>query len=107
MRGDGVRPCRVRHLLALDTSGPGHFDTQDQHDALGKVAARMQWNCADPARLAEWCPEVTVLASHTFSSLPTPMYAELPAPVQDMLSGLAAQRLPRVGDYQLNLVRLP
>jgi O-methyltransferase involved in polyketide biosynthesis len=94
-------------LLALDTSGPGHFDTQDQHDALGKVDARMQWNCADPAKLAEWRPGVEVLASHTFSSLPASMYDELPAPVQQMLSGLAAQRLPRVEDYRLNLVRLP
>ncbi|MDO0911772.1 class I SAM-dependent methyltransferase [Streptomyces sp. DT2A-34] len=94
-------------LLALDTSGPGHFDTQDQHDALGKVSARMQWACADPAQLTEWRPGVEVLASHTFSSLPAPMYDGLPAPVQDMLSSLAAQRLPRVEDYRLNLVRLP
>ncbi|WP_031475521.1 class I SAM-dependent methyltransferase [Streptomyces bicolor] len=94
-------------LLALDTSGPGHFDTQDQHDALSKVDARMQWNCADPAKLAEWRTGVEVLASHTFSSLPAAMYNELPAPVQQMLSGLAAQRLPRVEDYRLNLVRLP
>jgi O-methyltransferase involved in polyketide biosynthesis len=94
-------------LLALDTSGPGHFDTQDQHDALGKVDARMQWNCADPARLAEWRPGVEVLASHTFSTLPVPMYDGLPTPVQEVLSGLATQRLPRVEDYRLNLVRLP
>ncbi|WP_171116725.1 MULTISPECIES: class I SAM-dependent methyltransferase [unclassified Streptomyces] len=94
-------------LLALDTSGPGHFDTQDEHDALSKVEARMQWNCADPAQLAEWRPGVEVLATHTLSNLPAPMYDELPAPVQDMLSGLAAQRLPRVEDYRLNLVRLP
>lgn len=94
-------------LLALDTSGPGHFDTQDQPDALGKVDARMQWNCADPARLAEWQPGVDVRASHTLSSLPPPMYDELPAPVQEMLSGLATQRLPQVEDYRLNLLRLP
>ncbi|KOG08778.1 class I SAM-dependent methyltransferase [Streptomyces viridochromogenes] len=94
-------------LLALDTSGPGHFDTQDQDDALGKVRARMQWACADPARLAEWRPGVDVLASHTFSSLPSRMYDELPTAYQEMLSGLAAQRLRRVEDYRLNLVRLP
>jgi O-methyltransferase involved in polyketide biosynthesis len=94
-------------LLALDTSGPGHFDTQGQPDALGKVDARMQWNCADPARLARWRPGVQVLASHTLSSLPSSMYDELPAPVQEMLTGLAAQRLPQVEDYRLNLVQLP
>ncbi|MDG9713608.1 class I SAM-dependent methyltransferase [Streptomyces sp. DH10] len=94
-------------LLALDTSGPGHFHTQDQPDALGKVNARMQWSCADPLQLAEWRPGVEVLASCTFSSLPAPMYDELPAPVQEMLRGLATQRLPQVEDYRLNLVRLP
>ncbi|MFD0426261.1 hypothetical protein [Streptomyces parvus] len=29
-------------LLALDTAGPGFFDSQDQHDALSEVAARMR-----------------------------------------------------------------
>lgn len=36
-------------LLALDTAGPGFFDTREQHDALGKVAARMHWYSPDPA----------------------------------------------------------
>jgi O-methyltransferase involved in polyketide biosynthesis len=94
-------------LLALDTSGPGHFDTQDQPDALGKVDARMRWSCADPRQLAEWRPGVEVLASCTFSSLPAPMHDQLPPSVQEMLSGLATRRLPQVEDYRLNLVRLP
>lgn len=94
-------------LLALDTSGPGHFDAQNQPDALGKVDARMRWNCADPARLAAWRPGVEILASHTLGGLPSPVYDDLPAPVQEMVSGLAAQRLPQVEDYRLNLVRLP
>ncbi|MCT9081335.1 class I SAM-dependent methyltransferase [Streptomyces fulvoviolaceus] len=92
--------------LALDTAGPGHFDTQDQHDALSKVDARMRWNCAGPARLAEWRPGAEVLASHTLSGLPAPMYDALPATTQEMLTGLAAQRLPQVEDYRLSLVHL-
>ncbi|MER5216833.1 hypothetical protein ABT063_41480 [Streptomyces sp. NPDC002838] len=67
----------------------------------------MQWTCADPAGLAEWRPRAQVLASHTLSSLPAPMYNELPAATQEMLSGLAAQHLPQVEEYRLSLVRLP
>ncbi|MER7408541.1 class I SAM-dependent methyltransferase [Streptomyces sp. NPDC000070] len=93
--------------LALDTAGPGIVGTQDQHDALSKVQARMQWTCADPAVLAEWRPGAQVLASHTLSSLPAPMYDELPAATQEMLSGLAAQQLPQVEEYRLSLIRLP
>lgn len=93
--------------LALGTAGPAMVDAQDRHDALSKVAARMQWTCADPARLTEWQPGAQVLASHTLSSWPTPMYDELPATVQEMLTGLAAQRLPQVEEYRLTLVQLP
>ncbi|MER7899270.1 class I SAM-dependent methyltransferase [Streptomyces sp. NPDC096046] len=94
-------------LLALDTAGPGFFDTQEQHDALGKVAACMHWYCPDPAGLAAWRPGVQVLASHTLTSLPGPLVDELPVSHQEMLSALAAQRLPQAEGYRLNLLRLP
>jgi O-methyltransferase involved in polyketide biosynthesis len=94
-------------LLALDTAGPGFFDTQEEHDALSKVAARMQWYCPDPARLADWRPGVHVAASHTLTSLPGPLAGELPLPYQEMLAVLAAQRLPQAEGYRLNLLRLP
>lgn len=93
-------------LLALDTAGPGIVDHQNQHDALSKVEARMAWACADPSRLSDWRPGTQILASHTLSSLPPRMYDELPPAYQDMLSGLATQRLPQVEEYRLNLVRL-
>jgi hypothetical protein len=67
----------------------------------------MQWTCDEPARLAEWRPGVQVLASHTLSTLPAPVYDELPAAIREMLTGLAAQRLPQVEEYRLSLVRLP
>ncbi|MFG3322695.1 hypothetical protein ACGF3J_32030 [Streptomyces sp. NPDC048171] len=42
-------------LLALDTAGPGFFDSQEQHDALSRVEARMHWFCPDlPDQLADW-----------------------------------------------------
>ncbi|WP_260459775.1 class I SAM-dependent methyltransferase [Streptomyces sp. WAC04114] len=94
-------------LLALDTAGPGIIDTQDQHDALGKVEARMQWTCADPAELTMWRPGARILASQRLSALPPRMYDELPAAYREMLAGLAEQRLPQVEEYRLNLVQLP
>ncbi|MFF9120472.1 class I SAM-dependent methyltransferase [Streptomyces massasporeus] len=94
-------------LMALDTAGPGFFDTQEQHDALSKVDARMHWYCPDPAQLADWRPGTGMLASHTLTSLPGPLLAELPLPYQQMVSALAAQRLPQAEGYRLNLLRLP
>jgi len=93
--------------LALDTAGPGIITTQDQHDALSKVDAKMQWACAGPAQFAEWRSGFEVLASHTLSTLPAGMYDELPATIQELLTGLAAQQLPQVEEYQLSLTRLP
>ncbi|GAB2965452.1 class I SAM-dependent methyltransferase [Streptomyces pseudoechinosporeus] len=94
-------------LLALDTAGPGIVGAQDQHDALSKVEARMRWTCADPAELADWRPGSRLLASHRLTSLPPRMREELPAAYQEMLTGLADQRLPQVDEYWLSLVQLP
>ncbi|MEU6663988.1 class I SAM-dependent methyltransferase [Streptomyces sp. NPDC046821] len=94
-------------LLALDTAGPAFIAAQGHHDALGKVDARMRWACTGPDQLAQWFPDTRVLASHTLSTPPAKMYEELPAAYQQLLDGLAAQRLPQVEEYRLNLVRLP
>ncbi|MEV7049620.1 MULTISPECIES: class I SAM-dependent methyltransferase [Streptomyces] len=94
-------------LLALDTAGPGFLDTQEQHDALSKVEARMRWYCPDPADLTDWHPGTEVVASHTLTSLPDPLLAELPAAHQQMMSALAEQRLPQAEDHRLSLLRLP
>jgi hypothetical protein len=67
----------------------------------------MQWSCTCPDELAEWVPDLTVLASHTLSSLPRPMHDTQPASLQKMLAGLARQRLRQVEEYRLSLVRLP
>ncbi|MEV0218223.1 class I SAM-dependent methyltransferase [Streptomyces sp. NPDC050704] len=93
-------------LLALDTAGPGVVDTQDTHDALSKVEARIQWSCPDPAALERWRPGTRLLASHTLTTLPPELYDSLPGAYQEMLTSLAAQRLSKVEDYRLSLLRL-
>lgn len=95
-------------LLALDTAGPGFFDTQEKHDALSRVEARMHWFCPDlPAQLADWRPGAGMVASHTLTSLPAAMLAQLPLPYRQMVAALSAQKLPQAEGYRLNLVRLP
>ncbi|MER7177119.1 class I SAM-dependent methyltransferase [Streptomyces mesophilus] len=92
--------------FALDTAGPGIITTQDQHDALSKVEARMRWSCSDPSELQDWRPGTHLLTSHTLTTLPQQMYEALPADYREMLTGLGAQRLPQVEEYRLNLLRL-
>ncbi|MGW3974603.1 class I SAM-dependent methyltransferase [Streptomyces ardesiacus] len=95
-------------LLALDTAGPGFFDTQEQHDALSRVEARMRWYCPDAgSRLTHWRPGTETVASHTLTSLPPALLARLPLPYRQMVSALTAQRLPQAEGYRLNLMRLP
>ncbi|SFD53519.1 class I SAM-dependent methyltransferase [Streptomyces aidingensis] len=93
--------------LALDTAGPAIVETQDSHDALGKVQARMRWACADPAVLTDWLPGARLLAVHTLTSLPAALVDGLPGWCRETLAGLAAQRLPQVEEYRLTLLRLP
>ncbi|MER7775878.1 class I SAM-dependent methyltransferase [Streptomyces sp. NPDC096191] len=95
-------------LLALDTAGPGFFDTQEEHDALSRVEARMHWFCPDlPAQLAHWRPGADMMASHTLTSLPASLLAHLPLPYRQMVTALSAQKLPQAEGYRFNLVRLP
>ncbi|MFJ4333074.1 MULTISPECIES: hypothetical protein [unclassified Streptomyces] len=67
----------------------------------------MHWYCPGPAQLADWRPGARVLASHTLTSLPEELVAQLPLPYQQMVSAMAAQRLPQAEGYRLNLLRLP
>ncbi|MGI5350439.1 class I SAM-dependent methyltransferase [Streptomyces sp. CA-250714] len=93
-------------LLALDTTGPGMVDTQDSHDALSKVEAKLRWNCPDPRVLEEWHPGNRLLASHTFTTMPAEIRDKLPAQYQEMIANMTQQQLPQVEDYRLNLLRL-
>ncbi|MFC8588775.1 class I SAM-dependent methyltransferase [Streptomyces sp. NPDC057217] len=93
--------------LALDTAGPAIIDDQDRHDALSKVDARMRWSCTGPDVVTGWRPGTELIASHTLSALPPRVYASLPAAYQQLLTGLAEQRLAQVEEYRLNLFRLP
>jgi O-methyltransferase involved in polyketide biosynthesis len=93
-------------LLALDTTGPGMVDTQDSHDALGKVTARMQWSCADPAELQQWKSGLRLMESYLLTALPKAVNKQLPEAYREMLRAAEAQRLPQLEDYRLSLVRL-
>jgi O-methyltransferase involved in polyketide biosynthesis len=92
--------------LALDTAGSGIVDTQDEHDALGKMTARMRWSCADPAALQEWRPGVRLWETCRLSTLPAPVHSALPEEYRDMLAAVAAQNLPQMEEYHLSLLRL-
>ncbi|WP_432006451.1 hypothetical protein [Streptomyces parvus] len=46
------------------------------------------------------------MSSHTLTSLPGALIAELPLPYQQMIAALTAQRLPRAEGYRLSLLRL-
>lgn len=94
-------------LLAFDTSSPQIVDTQDTHDVLSKVSARMRWGCADPAEVTGWRPGTRLLGSHRLTTLPPAVFDPLPAGYRTMLTDLAEQRLPQVEGYRLNLFRLP
>ncbi|WP_165984176.1 class I SAM-dependent methyltransferase [Streptomyces sp. YIM 98790] len=93
--------------LALDTAGPAIVDTQDSHDALGKVQARMRWSCPGPEALTAWLPGARPLATHTLSTLPAEFTDRLPGWCRETLTDLAARRLPQVEEYRLGLLRLP
>ncbi|MGI5130265.1 class I SAM-dependent methyltransferase [Pseudonocardia sp. CA-107938] len=93
-------------LLAVDTTGPGMIDTQDSHDALGKVAARLRWNCPDPRIIEDWRPGTRLLGSHTFTTLPAEVHDGLPEEYRVMIATMAELQLPQVEDYRMNLLRL-
>ncbi|MCL7430350.1 class I SAM-dependent methyltransferase [Streptomyces sp. YS415] len=94
-------------LLALDTAGTAIIGGQEQHDALSKVEARMQWACDDPAEITAWRPGARLLTTCTLTTLPTPLHDRLPAADREMLANLAGQRLSQVEEYRLNLLQLP
>ncbi|MFI6350409.1 class I SAM-dependent methyltransferase [Streptomyces sp. NPDC050560] len=103
---DGLADRFPGSLLALDLAGHAMVDTQDEHDALSKVEARMRWTCDGPEHLTAWHPGIEVLACHTLSDPPPALYAELPPSYQRMITDLATRRLPQVEEYRLALLRL-
>ncbi|MBB1260853.1 class I SAM-dependent methyltransferase [Streptomyces alkaliterrae] len=94
-------------FLATDTSGPSIVRSQQNHDVLSRVDARMRWSCADPAEVTDWHPGTELLASHTMTSLPPRLVEGLPRAYRDMIDELAVLRLPQVEQYRMNLYRLP
>lgn len=54
-----------------------------------------------------WAAKVASHATGPYLSLPEELVAQLPLPYQQMVSAMAAQRLPQAEGYRLNLLRLP
>ncbi|EFL43439.1 hypothetical protein [Streptomyces griseoflavus] len=63
------------------------FGAQEQHDALGRVEARMHGYCLNRLNWATG--------------------GQVPLPLQHMVSAVAARRLPQAEGYRLTLLRLP
>jgi O-methyltransferase involved in polyketide biosynthesis len=66
-------------LLAFDTCGRKMIDSQDRHDALSKMTARMRWACDTPHQL----DQVGLTLKHSLTPRPgtptDPRPAVLPA----------------------------
>ncbi|MEV7959132.1 hypothetical protein ACIOHC_40195 [Streptomyces sp. NPDC088252] len=85
-------------LLALGTAGPGVVDAQDEHDALSKVEARMQWACAKPAEIAVWCPGPRCSRPKPTSRRPDALFARGSTAYGEYSCGSTAlQQPPTVG----------
>ncbi|MFC5219901.1 class I SAM-dependent methyltransferase [Streptomyces coerulescens] len=92
-------------LLALETAAGRMVDSQDSHDVLGKVAARMRWRCDDPAALERWRPGVHLADSRSFTRLPAPVARRLNTTYRLMLRAASALRRRDVEAYRFNLFR--
>ncbi|QIS13630.1 class I SAM-dependent methyltransferase [Nocardia arthritidis] len=91
--------------LAMDTTGRWMIDHQDNHDALGKVSARMRWACDDPAEVEGWAPGWRLLASGDLSRLPARMRDRMPLPQRIGLRAASLIFRQRFGHYRLNHYR--
>ncbi|MGH3915747.1 MAG: class I SAM-dependent methyltransferase [Pseudonocardiaceae bacterium] len=85
--------------LALDTAGPHMVATQDRHDALSKVTARMRWSCDDPAQLEQWGLGLRLVASRTLAQPP----AAAPVGYRLMMPLIGAVWRRKFSSYRLNL----
>ncbi|OLT09214.1 hypothetical protein BJF78_31265 [Pseudonocardia sp. CNS-139] len=56
--------------IAFDTAGPLMMRTQDQHDTLRHLSARMQWTCADPREVQALEPRLRLVESRGLGDVP-------------------------------------
>ncbi|WP_405544499.1 class I SAM-dependent methyltransferase [Streptomyces phaeochromogenes] len=93
--------------LALETAASRMVDTQDSHDVLAKVAARMRWSCDDPGALEHWQPGLSLTDSRTLAHLPAPVARRLAFHHRVLLRVMATIRRRDIEAYRFNLFRFP
>ncbi|MFP3987581.1 hypothetical protein U9R90_08760 [Streptomyces sp. E11-3] len=93
-------------LLATDTSAQAMVDTQDQHDVLSLMTARMAWACDDPRSVEDWESGPRLLESRTFLDYPDELTAPLSAARKAFVHALETDHRDKTEIYRLNLFRL-
>jgi O-methyltransferase involved in polyketide biosynthesis len=93
-------------LLAAETASALMVDSQDRHDVLSKVSARMRWRCDDPREPARWSEDVELVESCVFSALPAAVRRRLPLPYRAMLRTMAVLYRRQIDAYRFNVYRL-
>jgi len=88
-------------LLAFDTCGQKMIDSQDRHDSLGKMTARMQWACDNPRQLEQL--GLTLHQSRTLAQTPPDIRTRLPYRDRLMLTIAAALNVRDFAHYRVNL----
>lgn len=92
--------------LVVDTAGGSMLRAQDSPDVLGTVAARMRWQCDDPAVPEAWHPRVRLEESIDFATLPTEVWARLSPTYQAAVRGFVETDPERSKAYRINRYRL-
>jgi O-methyltransferase involved in polyketide biosynthesis len=88
-------------LLGFDTCGRAMVDSQDRHDSLGKMAARMRWACDTPRQLHQL--GLVLRQSRTLNQAPPAVRARLSYRQRLTFLLAAALNLHDFAHYRVNL----
>ncbi|MGW6735499.1 class I SAM-dependent methyltransferase [Streptomyces sp. NPDC055013] len=92
--------------LALETAGSRAIDRQDNHDVLGRMAARMRWRCDDPKEVETWRAGIELAESRTFADFSGAVRSAVPLPVRLLLRAMTVIRRRDIDAYRLNRYRV-
>ncbi|MEC3915611.1 class I SAM-dependent methyltransferase [Nocardia sp. CDC160] len=90
--------------IAFDTCGRKMIDTQDRHDSLSKMTARMRWACDDPATLN--AIGLTLRDSRTLARPQADIRRALPRRQRWMMDLAARLNLRDFANYRVNLFEI-
>jgi O-methyltransferase involved in polyketide biosynthesis len=90
-------------LLGFDTCGSKMIATQDRHDSMGKMTARMRWVCDIPAQLQR--QGLTLRQSRTLAQAPRPIHTRLSYRDRLILRVASIVDLRGFNNYRVNLFR--